>query len=284
MLKTDAAPPRPPQTPLPQPARDGLRAEGLRLTLGGRAILRGIDLVARPGAVTAIVGPNGSGKTTLLRALTGEIAGEAGRITLNGRDIAGMKPWELACWRGVLPQASAIAFPFTVIEVVGLGLTARAEPGPPDLALRALERVDLAGFAGRFYHDLSGGEQQRVQLARVLAQIWEPVLDGQPRWLILDEPVSSLDIGHQFTVLEIARAHAAAGGGVLAVMHDLNLTALFADQVVMLEAGRIAAAGRPAEVMTDAALSRVYGHPLRVNRLPEPGLPFLLPQANARPG
>lgn len=258
-----------------------MEATGITVRLGRRPVLPGLDFTARPGRLTAIVGPNGSGKTTLLRALTGELP-HGGTVRLNGRDIARMKPWQLAAIRGVLPQATTLAFPFTVIEVVRLGLAAGTAGADPSLPLRALARVDLAGFAGRFYNDLSGGEQQRVQLARVLTQVWEPVAAGEPRWLLLDEPVSSLDIGHQLTVMELARDYARAGGGVIAVMHDLNLTAMYADRIVLMHRGRIAAQGSPAEVLTDATLSAAYGCRLRVST-PPPAGPFLLPQA-ATPG
>src|SRR5690606_21651506 len=126
-------------------------------------------------------------------------------------------------------------FPFTVREVVELGLL----DGPgllrhEDRAAQALAAVDLTGFAGRFYQELSGGEQQRVQLARVLCQVWDPVGEDDPRFLLLDEPVSSLDISHQLTIMRLARRFADRGGGVVAIMHDLNLTAMFADHVTIL--------------------------------------------------
>lgn len=255
-----------------------MQAFDITVKLGQRTILQGVDFTAEPGRVTAIAGPNGSGKTTLLRAMTGEIA-HRGRVLLNGQDTAVLPPWELAAIRAVQPQSTTIAFPFTVLEIVRLGLSAGLSAADSDLPLRALRAVDLDGFAGRYYQDLSGGEQQRVQLARVLTQVWEPVVDGTPRWLILDEPVASLDIGHQFTVMDLARGYAAAGGGVVAVMHDLNLTAMFADQVVLMQSGRIAATGTPAEVLTDRTLSEVYGCAVPVNTTPPHGIPFLLPQA-----
>ncbi|WP_138469296.1 heme ABC transporter ATP-binding protein [Poseidonocella sp. HB161398] len=258
-----------------------LRAENLRVTAGRREILRGVDFAARAGEVAVIAGPNGSGKTTLLRALTGEIA-HGGRVALNGRDCAALRPAELALLRAVLPQAAALSFPFTALEVVRLGLTAgvpgtRAATGR--LPAMALARVGLAGFEGRHFHDLSGGEKQRVQLARVLVQIWEPVLDGAPRWLFLDEPVSALDIGHQLQVMAIARDYARAGGGVVAVLHDLNLTAMHADRVTLLDGGRVRSAGTPAEVLTDATLSAAYHCRLRTNTPPPAGGPWILPQA-----
>jgi len=258
-----------------------LEARSVTVTLGRKPILNGIDLTARPGQLTAIVGPNGSGKTTLLRAMTGEV-GYGGAIAIDGADLARIPAWKLAARRAVLPQAVRLSFPFTVLEVVRLGLMAGIDAGRDDLPARALSRVGLAGFEGRFYHELSGGEQQRAQLARVLVQVWEPEVDGEARWLFLDEPVSSLDIGHQLEVMQIAGDFAAGGGGVVAVMHDLNLTAMFADSVALIQDGRLAAQGAPAEVLTDTLLSRAYGCTLHVGAAPRDGtMPFILPQAAA---
>ena len=252
-----------------------LEARDIQVSLGRAMVLHSVDFIAKPGALTAIVGPNGSGKTTLLRALTGDIP-YSGTINLDGTNVARMKPWQLATRRGVLPQATRLAFPFTVLEVVRLGLMAGIEAGRDHLAHEALARVGLSGFEGRFYQELSGGEQQRVQLARVLVQVWEPVVDGNPCWLFLDEPVSSLDIGHQLEVMELARAYARAGGGVVAVMHDLNLTAMFADSVAILQGGHMLRQDAPDNVLTDTLLSRAYGCKLKVNTAPPCGT-YVLP-------
>ncbi|TGD63643.1 heme ABC transporter ATP-binding protein [Tabrizicola sp. WMC-M-20] len=255
-----------------------LSAKDIRVSLGKTLVLHGITAEAQPGEVTVIVGPNGSGKTTLLRALTGDVP-FAGQVHLNGQDCARLRPSELAALRGVLPQASVLAFPFTVTEVVRLGLTAAPHAGRPDLVPRALAAVDMAGLSTRLYQELSGGQQARVQLARVLVQVWEPVVDGVPRWLFLDEPVASLDIAHQLGVVRQMRDFARRGGGVVAVLHDLNLTAMAADRVWLMDQGRLTGQGGVAGVLTDAALERAYGCPLRVGRLPPQGGWFSLPQA-----
>jgi iron complex transport system ATP-binding protein len=254
-----------------------LAASAVAITLGRRQIVRGVGFTAAPGRVTAIVGPNGSGKTTLLRALTGELSG-GGRITLDGADIHGLAPRRLALRRAVLPQAARLAFPFTVREVVAMGLAAGACADRPDVIDAALAAVDLAGRSSARFPTLSGGEQARGHLARALAQVWEPLQPQGACWLMLDEPVASLDIGHQLMVMRLVADYAARGGGVVAVMHDLNLTAMFAHQVLLLDEGRVVAAGAPAEVLTDALLTGAYRTPLRVNRTP-PGGVFLLPQA-----
>ena len=255
-----------------------LIAEDIAVSLGRKPILHGVHIRARAGEFTAIVGPNGSGKTTLMRTLTGELACQ-GRITLAGRDLRDIPPEALARMRGVLPQSTALSFPFTVAEIVRIGLDARGERADAMIPA-ALAAVDLPGFSGRLYQELSGGEQQRVQLARVLAQVWQPVAPDGPRWLMLDEPVSSLDIAHQLVVMRLAADYARRGGGVIAVMHDLNLTALFAQSLVLMSGGRVLLQGSPAEVLTDDTLSRAYGCTLRVNAVPDSGF-WILPHAAA---
>ncbi len=254
-----------------------IKAQGVSVSLGRKIILDCVDVIAIPGSVTSIVGPNGSGKTTLLRALTGDLA-YTGRVTVNGLDIKSLKPWELAGLRAVLPQASALAFPFSVIEIVHIGLQ-RGVSGQCDaVALAALAKVGLDGYASRNYQELSGGEQQRVQLARVLAQVWTPLDGNTPRWLFLDEPVSALDIAHQLQVMKLARDFADQGGGVVAVMHDLNLTAMFSDHMILMSQGAVQAVGPVADVLTNSHMSKAYGCTLKVNRTPNPKTPFILPQ------
>jgi len=261
-----------------------IEATAIEVTLGRRKVLNGLDFQARPGEFTAIVGPNGSGKTTLIRALTGEL-GFAGELRLNGADPTALRPWDLARRRGVLAQSTQLSFPFTVFEVVRLGAEAGGHAGHAATALTraALAKVDLGGYEGRPYQQLSGGEQQRVQLARVLAQVWEAEAPEGPRWLFLDEPVSALDIGHQLQVMHLARGYAREGGGVVAVMHDLNLTAMFADHVVLMEAGQVAAAGPVARVLRSDILSRVYGCRLSVISASEPPRLLVVPEPEAAP-
>lgn len=261
-----------------------IEASGVTIQLGGKRIVHGVDFAAEPGTLVAIVGPNGSGKTTLMRAMAGDLP-FGGHISINGRGIDAMKPWELAGMRAVLPQATTLSFPFTVREIVGLGLTAgrsgAARGEQQRLPERALAMVDLDGFAGRFYQELSGGEQQRVQLARVLCQVWAPVLEGRPRWLMLDEPISSLDIRHQLIIMRVVRDFADRGGGVVSILHDLNLAAMFADRIVVMHRGNVAAEGCPAEVLRDELIARVFECDMKVGVPPAAGTPFVLPQSAA---
>ena len=254
-----------------------LTARDLTVTLARRDILHRIDFTARAGQITAIVGPNGSGKTTLMRALTGEHTPRLGRITLAGEDIARLTPRALARRRAVLEQAATLGFAFSLREVVSMGVEAGHAAHLPDLAEQALAEVGLAHRIDGWFSHLSGGEQARTHLARVRAQVWHPVHEGRASWLMVDEPVAALDIGHQLQVMRLLRRYADDGGGVVAVMHDLNLSAMFADAMVLMENGRILSAGTPAEVMTETRLSTAYGCRICVNRAPETGV-WLLPQ------
>lgn len=257
-------------------------ARNVCVSIGRKPILHGVDFTAAAGHVTAIVGPNGSGKTTFLKAVCNDLPHD-GEIAINGHSLKRLKPWQNAAMRAVLPQATMLSFPFTVREIVALGLmggrTGVCAAEATSLPEQALALVDLEGFAGRFYQELSGGEQQRVQLARVLCQVWLPVLDGAPRYLFLDEPVSSLDIKHQLIIMRIARDYAARGGGVVAILHDLNLTAMFADRVTVMRRGRVVARGKPGDVFTDEMILDVFDCPMRVGVPPAPGIPFILPQS-----
>lgn len=242
-----------------------LVAENASVRLGRTTIVQGANLTAEAGHVTAIVGPNGSGKTTLLRALTGEI-GYAGSIKLHDAEVSALKAHELAAQRAVLAQSTNLSFPFKVYEIVRLGLTSGVQPAgdTKNLIKDALAKVALTGFEGRYYHELSGGEKQRVQMARVLVQVWEPVLEGRPRCLFLDEPIASLDVANQIQILEIARDFADAGGIVLAVLHDLTLTAAYSDQVIVIHHGTPVASGTPEAVFSECLLSGVYACPISV--------------------
>jgi iron complex transport system ATP-binding protein len=245
--------------------------------LGRRQVLQGVSLTVRAGELLAICGANGAGKSSLLKAVLGELPA-TGLVRLNGIDIAKARPATLARLRAVLPQDSEVAFGFTLGEVVGMGREAgdcATQPGVDALALAA---VGLQGRGGDDIRSLSGGERQRGHLARALAQVWEPVGPQGPRWLMLDEPVASLDLGHQLQVMRLARSYADAGGGVVAIMHDLNLSAMFADRMAFLVGGQLAAIGTPAKVMQQDLLEAAYGCRIGLNRAPGIG-PWLLPQA-----
>lgn len=262
-----------------------IEASHICVQRGKKQILNHINLEAKSGALTIIIGPNGSGKSTFIKALSGEIP-YSGKMTLNGYDVSQTKTYEMAKMRAVLPQSTVLVFPFLVHEVVALGLSVNqhtiAKTKLQNLTQKALERVGLSGYSDRYYHQLSGGEQARVQLARVLCQIWEPVYCKIPRWMILDEPIASLDIQHQIVVMDIAKNFAYRGGGVLAVLHDLNLAAHYADKMVLIKQGEIYCEGNASTVLTTKNLRDVYHCSLVVSELPKIDIPFILPQTASR--
>lgn len=261
-----------------------ISAQSISVTRGNRKLLDDVAVDLQPGRFTVIIGPNGAGKSTLLKALSGEMRPDVGNVAYHGREIGGYQPVQLARLRAVLPQSVQLSFPFTALEIVRMGAVAQGSRHPTEQARQALSRVGLRGFEARPYPSLSGGEQQRVQFARALAQVPEPVVDGVPRALFLDEPTASLDLGHQISVLEVARDFAEAGGIVLAILHDLNLAAEFADHLLVLDKGRVVSQGACLNTVNDSTIGGVYGIAGAVGRLPAEHIPFVLPQARYRPG
>jgi len=227
-----------------------------------RLALQGVSCRVEERRLVAAVGPNGSGKTTLVRALSGLLPLEAGTVLVNGRAVDAWPRHELAQVVGVLPQREEILFPLRVDETVMLGRYAHLGPlaatGEADRAAvrAALERCDVSAFAERPVDSLSGGEWQRVRLARALAQ--------QPRALILDEPTASLDVRHEMELFELFRTLVDDGLAALVITHHLNLAARFADQILLLSEGRLVAEGTPAEVLTQDILGRVFEWPVAV--------------------
>lgn len=268
-----------------------LRAIDLTVRGGRRALLDSVTVAFAPGELTALVGPNGAGKTTLLRCLDGELQPAAGGVELGGRALADWPRVELARARAVLPQESTLNFPFSALDVVLLGRIPHATGDAADAAIarRALALCDCAGFAERDYTSLSGGEKQRVQTARVLAQILdgvdvgdgEVVGDGElaAKFLLLDEPVSALDLRHQYRLLDLLKHLTRAGLGVITVLHNLNLVAQFAERAVIIERGRLVADGAPLEVFTAQTLSQVFALEVGVHTHPDNAqVPLLLPK------
>ncbi|WP_207797254.1 heme ABC transporter ATP-binding protein [Arthrobacter glacialis] len=268
---------RAPPTAVPEPLAAGQEAIscfGASVELGGRTVLHHVDLTILAGEVLALVGPNGAGKSTLLAALAGDVPLRSGEIRLAGKPLKHWRAQELALRRAVLLQQVQLSFPFNVLDVVRMGRapwsnTAAAEHDD-ELVSAAMLATDVTHFAHRKFSYLSGGEKARVALARVLAQ--------DTAVLMLDEPTAALDLRHQELVLQVARAHAATGRAVVVVLHDLNLAAGYADKVAVLDQGRLAALGTPAEVLTEELLSRVYQYGIDVMPHPVSGRTVVLPR------
>lgn len=248
-------------------------ARDVRVRRDERDILTGIDLDVRSGEVLALVGPNGAGKSTLLSVLSGDLRPTDGSVGLQGRAISSYRPLELARQRAVLSQANTVSFPFRVIEIVQMGRAPwlrTAELHDDEQAVSAaVEATDIAHLLGRRFTSLSGGEQARVSLARVLAQA-TPIV-------FLDEPTAALDLRHQEDVMRLARRLAAEGRAVVVVVHDLSLAGAYADRIALLDHGRLDAVGTPAEVMTADRVGRVYGLDVQIHRLGASDRPIVLP-------
>lgn len=247
-----------------------------------RDAVAGVSFRAPAGRLTAIVGPNGSGKSTLVRALLGRVPRTAGSIRLAGLEITTLTRTEIARRLAVIAQREELAFPPTVIEYIALGRFPHqgAWRGANDTDRRAIAdaaaQADVLPLIARGVETLSGGEWQRVRLARALAQGGEA--------LVLDEPTTFLDIAHEMSAFELLSRLAREGMAVLLVSHQLNLVARFADQLVLIHEGRVAASGTPDEVMRGEVLERVYGWPLVVTRDPAVGAPALVPLRRRSPG
>ncbi|MEX2237727.1 MAG: nicotinate-nucleotide--dimethylbenzimidazole phosphoribosyltransferase [Dehalococcoidia bacterium] len=242
----------------------------------GRPVVHDVSLAVRPGCVAALVGPNGSGKSTLIRAMTGLIPLMAGDVYLGETSIRGLKPAQLARSVAVVPQSPELPHGFTVGDAVMVGRTAHLRlwenHSRRDLerVREAMQQVGILDLAGSRVEELSGGEAQRVVVARALAQ--------EAPILLLDEPTVHLDVARQAEMLEVVRALAREEGKtVLAVVHDLTLAAAYCDTIFVLSAGRLVASGGAAEALDAGLLSRVYGRPVRVIKDPESGRPVVLP-------
>ncbi|MGE0553324.1 MAG: ABC transporter ATP-binding protein [Gemmatimonadales bacterium] len=244
-----------------------------------RAAVEGVSLRVEPGHLVAVVGPNGSGKTTLLRALQGAVPLAAGAALLDGRPITSWPDRERARWLGVVAQREEYPFVWRADEIVMFGrypwLGSLTPPGPHDreVVATAMARCDVAGFASRRIDTLSGGEWQRVRVARALAQ--------EPRLLILDEPTTALDLGHEMELFELIATLVRDGLGAVVVTHHLNLAARFADRMLLLDQGREAARGTPREVLRADRIGQVFGWPVAITETPE-GAPQVTPLR--RPG
>ena len=282
-----------------------LRAQAVSWSAGGTLIVDGVSLDVPDGATLGLLGPNGSGKSSLLRLLAGLRRPSDGAVLLDGADLAGLGRRAVARRLAVVEQQASTELDLTVEEVVRLGRIphrggwarasgdgdrasgrsrSRASGGsaaphgvsPPDPVAHALQAAALTELAARRWHTLSGGEQQRVQIARALAQ--------EPRELLLDEPTNHLDIRHQLDLLGLIRRLPLT---TVVALHDLNLAATFCDRLVVLDAGRLAAAGTPADVLTPRLIADVYGVQAEVATTPDGRLTirFLGPVAtDKRPG
>ena len=236
-----------------------LKAESLALKLGRSTILRDINLEIPKGCHMVILGPNGAGKSSLLKALSGELNQYQGDVWLNGQELRQYHTGDLARTRSIMPQEVQLAFPFKAWEVVEMGNV----PHPKcqknkSIAMLCMQLFDVQALRERLYPTLSGGEKQRVQLARVLCQLWKRSEENDPRFLFLDECTSALDAAHQHKVFELVKQLAGQNVTTISIMHDFNLAAQYADHIVLMQNGGIVRQGSPTSVLTESCLKDVY--------------------------
>ena len=252
-----------------------LEASNITFRVGNKALISEVSVSFAPGKLHLIIGPNGAGKSTLIKVLARLLRPQIGKVEYEGADVQHASEADLAKRRAVLSQAVEVAFPLTVREVVMMGRYPHfgGHPGPVDEKItdELMEFFDVTEFSDRNYQTLSGGERQRVNFARVLAQLWRansgsssvadsPSSHSSCRYLFLDEPLTFLDIHHQIAFMKKVRAFADAPDVVtVGVVHDLNLAARFADQVVLLNHGQVVATGTAAEVLTAPRIRDVFG-------------------------
>jgi len=261
-----------------------LKIVSVGLTISAVPLLNNITIDCPRGSVTALMGPNGAGKTSLLKVISGEHRASQGRVEINRQSREDWKPAEIAQFMAVLPQSSTLEFAFTSEEVVSLGRTPHATGTVRDAEIitAALARVDASYLAQRSFVQLSGGEKQRVQLARVLAQIWdhcesesecEAPTEGI---LLLDEPSAAFDLAHQLMLIDIVQQISACGVTVVMVMHDLNLAAKCADQMVFMNCGHCTAVGTVTELLTPELIKKVFSVDAQVMTHPLQGTPMVV--------
>lgn len=254
----------------------------ISLRIQHKQILQRINLTLRPGIFTAIVGPNGAGKSSLLKVMAQEYGHYEGKVIINKKIANAYTPQALSLVRAVLSQNATVQFGFSVAQIVMLGrhahLTTKKEN--EQIVEEVMLLTDIMHLQARIYLTLSGGEKQRVQLARVLAQVWMD--DGFPRYVLLDEPTSSLDIAQQQNIFSLARQICERNIGVLAIIHDLNQAVQYADQLYFLREGKIVTSGDAQQVFTKSNIEETFCCPVNVYHDPCNNCPFIIPERDPR--
>ncbi len=254
-----------------------LEVQNLSVNIQGKIIIENISIGVSPGEVLAVLGPNGAGKSTLFSALTGERVPVKGQVLINQQPLSEISDNLRATQIGVLPQSSALSFAFSCYEVVSMGRIpwATGKDKDAEIIKQAMKQVDAWHLRDRIYTSLSGGEKQRIHLARVIAQI---TTDNQqvPRLLLLDEPTSALDPSHQHLTLQLARQLAENNTAVLVILHDFNLAARYADKIMVIKEGKQVVLGSPIEVLIPDLIKKVFDIDSQVISHPTYHVPVVL--------
>ncbi len=253
------------------------KASDIYLRVRNKPILSGVSVSIHPGSFTAVVGPNGAGKSSLLRVIAHEHSAYEGEVFVNGKKITSYSSKELSLIRAVLPQNTSVQFSFSVKQIISLGRHAHRTSSRQNenIIAEVMSLTDTDKFSDRNYLTLSGGEKQRVQLARVLAQVWDESV--YPRYILLDEPTSSLDIAQQQHIFNLAKRVCERNIGVLAIVHDLNQAARFADHLYFLKDGKLIDSGTPKQVFNKQIIEETFCCRVNVYHDPCNNCPYIIP-------
>lgn len=242
------------------------RLKQISFAIGSKYIVKDLEFSFKAGNLVSIIGPNGAGKTTLLKLMSGELKPSGGEIFLNDLAFSELSLKERANKRAVMTQSSSVVFDFLVEEILEMGWVQGSSDDFVKACSDVVNSCGLDELMGRKFNTLSGGEQQRVQFARAMLQVGGLSKTAEDRFLLLDEPTSSMDVAYELNLLNLAKEVRKTGVGVIVVLHDLNLAARFSDQIILMNSGLIVASGQPEEVLSDRILSDVYSTELRVER------------------
>lgn len=262
-----------------------IHASNIDINLGGTTIVKQISLELQAASVSVIIGKNGAGKSTLLKALAGELPIQSGYIKLDNTPLTAYSPGELADRRAVLSQSTQLAYALSVTEIIEMGCynryTRLTKKERNTLVEQTIEKLQLTAFSQRDFLSLSGGERQRVLLAKCLVQLYAGKTANKQQYLLLDEPTAALDIEQQYRFLQLATSLAREEGiGILAVLHDLNLAARFADRILLLRKGRLVNSGSPWDVLTTETLQQTFAVECLVQSHPHLNIPLITTYGN----
>ncbi len=249
-----------------------IKADSINIDLGDRSILNDVSIKIHQGEILSVIGPNGAGKSTLLKSLAGDIKPTSGAIHYDNKDISDVNIQERAFTRSVMSQLQAIAFDFSVKEIIEMGWIDRGESAYAtefeNAVMDVVTKCGVKDLISRNFNTLSGGEQRRIHFARTLLQLWRPSDSSDPKYLLLDEPTANLDLTYEVKLLNIVKEAANDETGVMLVLHDLNLAAKFSDKIVLLDKGSVVKIGTPSEVLNSKILSKVYDIEIKVQEDP----------------
>lgn len=257
-----------------------IQAKNITVEIDDKILVNNVSMSLEPGKFSVILGKNGAGKSTFLKVLTGDIAPVSGEVLVEGRGLDSVSPLHLARKRAVMMQNLQLAFSFTALEVVLMGRAPHTRgfetAKDQQIAVECMRQAGVDHLVDRTFPTLSGGEKQRVQFARMLAQLWNRIEDRRPCCLLLDEPLSSLDLAHQHSVLNLVKNLSRKNVAVLMILHDLNLAAQYADEVNVMKNGRTYALGTPNDVFKPEIIEMAFDCPVHIMRHPYRHCPLVV--------